>query len=502
MPVISFQNTLLKIRALLLLIGLIGLLAAPLPALAQRTRAAVWAGKFYPANTSDLQHMIADLTRQAQKTGFMPPPQKKLKALILPHAGYIYSGLTAAHASLVLKPRQYKKIILVAPDHRIGFRNGVISDVDYYETPLGKLKLHPDASGLRLQSHLFQTSPASDREEHSLEVILPFLQTYLQDFELVPIVLGPAYIPSIAQALDNVRDKDTLLVVSSDLSHYLAYDKAVAQDQETIDLILNLKSQQLIQRKNTACGRFPILMVMEMARRHSWQPVKLHYSNSGDTAGDRQRVVGYTTIAFYGKSEDDRAGLDTSELTRSEGQILVRLARQTLINHFFPETPLHEITASDLQNNCFQQFNGTFVTIKKNGRLRGCIGNIMPQQSIPEGIRQNTIQAAIHDSRFPPLRAEELDQVHISISILSQPQALPYINGQDLLAKLRPHVDGVILRKGNAGATFLPQVWEQLPDKSAFLSALCRKAGLPPSAWQETPLEVFTYQAQYFDEKN
>ena len=142
----------------------------------------------------------------------------------------------------------------------------------------------------------------------------------------------------------------------------------------------------------------------------------------------------------------------------------------------------------------------TFVTIKKQGRLRGCIGNLLPNGTVWDGVRQNTINAALHDPRFAPLGITELDQVTISISILSRPQPLIYSDKDDLLSKLHVDVDGVIIQKGAAQATFLPQVWAQLPDPEQFLEHLCLKAGLPQTAWHQSDLNVYTYQAQYFNE--
>jgi AmmeMemoRadiSam system protein B len=174
-------------------------------AYAEAVRKPVRAGSFYPADPDELAQIIDQLTRKAQKTPVRIPPNKPLKAIILPHAGYIYSGWTAAHAALVLKENRFSKVILLGPDH-------AICDVAAYETPLGKIKLHQDVAKLRRQPALFQSLPVSRDKEHSLEVILPFLQTYLGEFELVPIIVGPAGIGPLADALNPLVDDDTLLI--------------------------------------------------------------------------------------------------------------------------------------------------------------------------------------------------------------------------------------------------------------------------------------------------
>lgn len=264
-------------------------------------RKPVAAGTFYPESASELKKVIAHLTEDASRTTFNAPPGKPLKALIMPHAGYIYSGLTAAHASLVLKERRFSKVILTGPDHRVGFLNCAVSNMDAYQTPLGLVKLHADAEKLRLKSTLFTSVPLSDRKEHSLEVVLPFLQYYIESFELVPIVMGrrPG-LEEVTRALLEVMDDETLVVVSTDLSHYLSYPKAKMMDKETIQLILDLEDKKLSGRENAACGIMPVLVLMKIAQIEGWKPVLVHYANSGDTAGDKNTVVGYSTIAFYG----------------------------------------------------------------------------------------------------------------------------------------------------------------------------------------------------------
>ena len=238
---------------------------------------------------------------------------------------------------------------------------------------------------------------------------------------------------------------------------------------------------------------------MDLARQHAWQPVLLHYSNSGDTAGDRSRVVGYGAIAFYGGLSMQHSSIDSPQsLDKHQGQALVRLARQTVAEKL--GKPSIKADPEALEDTAFQDQRGTFVTLTIDKQLRGCIGNLDPSESILAGIKRNAINAAFHDPRFPPLKADELDRVDIEVSILTKPYPLEYRDSKDLLAKLRVNVDGVIIRKGSASATFLPQVWEQLPRPEEFLSHLCMKAGLSADTWRKSHLEVLIYQVQYFEE--
>ncbi len=458
---------------------------------ADNIRLPVWSGKFYPATQSKLKQTIDTLTQKAKQTTVKIPSNKELKAIILPHAGYIYSGFTAAHASYVLSGKQFNKVILIGPDHRVGFKNGAISNVKGYQTPLGFIRLHEDTKILLKKTNLFQYIQPFDEVEHSLEVILPFLQYYLKEFELVPIVMGRPYeITAISDAIEPLLDSNTLLVISSDLSHQLPYGKAITKDKETIDIILNYKPEELKKRENCACGKTPILILMEIARRRKWKPILLNYTNSGDTAGNHSSVVGYAAIAYFSKTS----------LSQKQGQVLVKLAHKTIMEKLGKKIPSDKARqlSDALTDNCFKERRGTFVTLKIDGRLRGCIGSLTSNESILTGIRRNALNAAFRDPRFPPLTADEFEYVDIEISILAEPQPLEYTDYSDLLSKLRVNIDGVIIRKGRAGATFLPQVWKQLPEPDIFLSQLCAKAGLSANSWKNTKLEVLTYQVQYF----
>ena len=469
---------------------------------ASAMRQPVWAGRFYAADPSRLGQHIDRLTRKAQRTRIRIPAEKPLRAIVLPHAGYIYSGWTAAHAARVLSAHQFSKVVLLGPDHRLGIPSAAISDVTAYKTPLGPVRLHRDVAKLRLQTEVFDSLPANRDREHSLEVILPFLQRYLENFELVPVIIGQGNRRRIAQALEPLLDHDTLLVISSDLSHYLAYAEAIDRDRATIAEIVNRKPDTLINTTNRACGRVPLLILTEIAQRLNWQPLLLHYSNSGDTAGDRARVVGYASIAYFGDLSMNQPDNPNAKFSNDQGQVLVKLARNVIATTLGGNASgsVAEDLGSVLQDECFQLHCGTFVTLKLKGQLRGCIGNLTSSETVIAGVKRNAVNAAFHDPRFPPLTREEFDRTEIEVSVLTEPQPLTYRDAADLIAKLRPHVDGVIIRKKHASATFLPQVWEQLPEAEKFLSHLCLKAGLPSDDWRHSELEVLTYQVQYFEE--
>ncbi len=481
-------------------LGICLVLAGSSVVLAETVRKPAVAGTFYPDDPDRLTQMINELCRQAEKDRHGPFEARQVKALVMPHAGYVYSGLTAAHAAGVLEGRKFSKIIIMAPDHRVGFYGGAISDADKYQTPLGMIPVHPDADKLRQQYEFFKAVPASDTMEHSVEVILPFLQTWLKDFEIIPMVLGRSTnAETLASAVKTVLDPETLVIVSTDLSHYLPYDEAVDKDRKTIEYIEKLETEKLATERERACGMLPLLVLIKLAGSSDWKPRLVHYANSGDTAGGKDKVVGYATIAFYG--EKDMSEHETEkQLSSEKGGVLLALARKSIAGRLgVPyESPVD--LESRTKDPVFQSRRGTFVTLKIDGRLRGCIGNLVPEKTLVEGIRDNAANAAFNDPRFAPLSKEEFQQIQIEVSLLTEPTPLEYRDAQELLDRIRPDVDGLIIKKGPHSATFLPQVWEQLPDKKLFLSNLCMKAGLAPDEWEKGDLQVFTYQVQYFEE--
>ncbi len=194
--------------------------------------------------------------------------------------------------------------------------------------------------------------------------------------------------------------------------------------------------------------------------------------------------------------KDNSTNENVVKFNNEQGQILLKIARNTIAEKFGYTKDIIDIPDDDV----FRSGRGTFVTLKINEQLRGCIGNLESDSAVIEGVANNAINAAFNDHRFSPLSEEDFHKIDIEISILTEPVPLQYENADELISKLRPGIDGVIIKKGNAGATFLPQVWEQLPEPDIFLEHLCQKAGLAKNIWQSKDLEILIYQVQYFEE--
>ncbi|MFH1153488.1 MAG: AmmeMemoRadiSam system protein B [Pseudomonadota bacterium] len=465
------------------------------------SRLPVIAGTFYPNDAAMLTAMIAGFESRA---GLPRLPSTPPRALILPHAGYIYSGPCAGFGVKALKNKSYGKVIVLGPDHRIGFRGVAITGHDGFRTPLGDMPLHPVCRTLAGTWNFLIQSPGSDRTEHSLEAVLPYLQYSLGNLPLVPLTVGDVDPEALVDMVNGILAPGDLLVVSSDLSHFLDYDQARTVDKKTLDRITALDAGYFLNTSGSACGRIGIHVLLKLAEKRGWTPFLLSALNSGDTAGSKQSVVGYAALAFYDSEDTAMKTIPATPrgITPTQGRILLKLARQTIAEKLgIPVDPGEKADlGTDLKAPVFQNPSGTFVTLTIKGALRGCIGTIEPVESMADGIRGNARNAAFRDPRFSPLTRNEFDDVHIEVSLLTKPEKLDYTDGDDLISKLKPGVHGVILEKSYHRATFLPQVWEQLPRPEDFLTHLCRKAGLGGNEWKDGQIEVFTYGVEYFEE--
>lgn len=472
----------------------------------QRVREPAVAGLFYPADAKELSAALDKLLTAAPSHSV-----GKLRALVCPHAGFEYSGPIAASGYKQLVGRDVRTVLLMAPSHYTLFNGVSVLDAGAYRTPLGLAPISPKSAELakvkpfRLeprggvrrpqwsgQSPKKPGAPEDDTPEtweHSGEVQVPFLQKTLTNFQLVSLVFGQVDPQEVAQALASRLDDQTVLIASSDLSHYHPYDQAKALDNGCVKAICDLDFAKL--KDAEACGIGPISTLVHLAKMKGWQTKLLDYRNSGDTAGDKFRVVGYSAIAFFEPET-------TAQFNAAERKQLLALARRALEavvrTGKLPEPDIKNFPPS------FALPKGCFVTLTKRGELRGCIGNITPRQPLYQAIMENARAAALNDYRFEPVKPAELSDLEIEVSVLTEPKSLGFTSPDDLLGKLRPTQDGVILKIGFQSATFLPQVWEKIPDKATFLSHLAQKAGCAAGAWRDPGAKVDVYQVEAFAE--
>lgn len=448
---------------------------------------------FYSTQRENLLRELYNLI----STATPPSVQGELIALIVPHAGYQYSGFTAAHAYSLLSGRNYKTVVIVGPSHRAYVKGAAIDGVSAYETPLGIVPVDKEAAQELIDygSFIYFDSTAH-AQEHSIEVQVPFLQAVLKDFKIVPIVMGElswTYIQDLSGALAKLtkEKKDVLIIASSDLSHYHSYDEAVEMDRKGLNEVLKMDTKTLYEKLRDGecemCGAGPVLTIIEVARKLGADKAKLlDYRNSGDVTGDKSGVVGYSAVVFFKsqslKSED--------WLGKEEQEVLLQIARKTL-QSYLSEGKVSEF---EVESKSLKEKRGAFVTLKKKGRLRGCIGHIEADKPLYEVVSEMAIAAATQDPRFSPVTLDELSEIDIEISVLS-----PFKEVNDI-DEIEIGRDGLLIRKGFASGLLLPQVpveWGW--DRDEFLRQVSLKAGLPPDAWKSADLYRFT--AQVFGER-
>lgn len=425
------------------------------------------AGFFYPAEPSGLIALIGEMRKGAKPDGGVAP-----KVVVAPHAGIVYSGSVAAtaFAPWARRAEPPRRIVIVGPAHRVAFRGLAIHPAASWATPLGEAKVARELHVRLAEARAASLDARPFEGEHSLEMHLVMLQAMLAEpFEVLPILVGDASPGEVAAALRLVwGGPETVISISSDLSHFLDQKSARAIDDDTGRRIETLDVAALEGRR--ACGYLPIGGALTIAAERDLRVSGLHLATSADAGADASRVVGYGAFAFeYAAS----ARLDDADRARLLATAMASLAAAARGGGAKPALAIEGPLSPTLTST-----RGTFVTLTQNRALRGCIGSPTPRVSLIEDAAANAVQAGFGDLRFAPLRESELEGLELDVSILSHPRAIPADSEAELIAALEPDRDGLILGKGRQRALFLPSVWRQLPDEREFVRHLLRKAGL------------------------
>jgi AmmeMemoRadiSam system protein B/AmmeMemoRadiSam system protein A len=473
------------------------------------------ANSFYAGDPLTLMREVDAHLHEAQTlvAAQLPASSACPKILVLPHAGHIYSGLAASvgYARIAPHVAHIKRIVMLCPAHREYFAGVALPDVLAFATPLGTMAV--DALGIAAVSDLsFVGNYAKAHEqEHALEVHLPFLQRLWKDLPvnlqptILPMVVGDVSPEQVAVLIERLwGNEQTLILISTDLSHFQTYDAAKATDSATCEKIRSLHADITHAQ---ACGATPLNAALMHANSRQLQIEQLAYCNSGDTAGNtpegRERVVGYASFAFYENAADTqngtRASLTGYGLQADQGAALVQLARAAL--HDATGAP---VMPTPLQAPWLEAAGACFVTLCKNGQLRGCIGSLIAHRSLQNDVIYNAQAAALHDHRFAPVTADEAPELTIEVSVLTAPVPLGFANEAHALWQLQPLRDGVIFSAEVSGqhyrSTFLQQVWGQMADAQQFMAQLKMKAGLPADFWSNA-VQLQTYRVQEFHEQ-
>jgi hypothetical protein len=468
------------------------------------------AGSWYSADPNALAAQFDDLLRKADTE-----PINNVVALILPHAGYQWSGQTAAFG-LKTSDRTYKRIVVIGPSHRTAMEEMLsVPRATHYETPLGQIPLDTEFIDRLLKFPVFQNLPHAFEYENSVEMELPLLQYHWKDFKLVPIVAGQCSLETIRRAgqiLSGLVDTDTLVVASSDFVHYgrqhgyVPFTENIPERIKQLDMgayehIAKLDSEGFLQYKRktgaTICGYIPIAVLLSILDKDT-KVSRAKYAISGELTGDFSNSVSYLSVAFSGtwtNHPEVTPDATNPELSQEDKKQLLTLARKTiayiLMERRVPDPSELDVTISD----AMKRPRAAFVTLRENSQLRGCIGDIYPQRPLYRSVLFNAIHASINDKRFAPVTEKELKDITIEISALTVPRPI------DSWDKIRIGVDGIVLSKEGRSALYLPQVaTEQGWNLDQTLTNLSQKAGLPPDAWKEGA-SFMVFQAVVFGEE-
>ncbi len=465
---------------------------------------------WYSADANALNKQIDDFYKKADVK-----PIEDVIALILPHAGYRFSGQTAVFALKAID-KMYKRIVIIGPSHHLAMEEILsIPRVTHYETPLGQIQLDVEFIDKLLKFPMFQNVPHAHQFEHSVQIQLPLLQYKYKDFKLVPIVAGSCSLETINKVSDILKgliDQETLVIASSDFTHYgpnygyVPFKEDIPEQLKKLDMgaydcIAKLDSRAFLEYKSetgaTICGYVPIAILLSLVEKQTKVDL-VKYATSGQLTGDFNNSVSYLSVAFSGKwsnCPEVEPKANYPELTDEDKRQLLTLARKTIIyalqNLRVPQESELDVPISEAMKSP----RAVFVTLQKNHQLRGCIGDIFPQRPLYKSVINNAINAAFGDRRFQPLSDEEVNDITIEISALTVPEP---IGSSD---EIRIGIDGVVLNKDGHSAVFLPQVApEQGWDVNQMLTHLSEKARLPEDAWKEGA-SFLVFQADVFGEE-
>ena len=431
----------------------------------------------------------------------------RIVGLISPHAGFRYSGPVAAYGFKAIKGKGIKTVIIVGFSHRKNYDGIAVLDEDGFRTPLGVLPIDREITGSLAAKHAkIYNYPEAFSEENSVEMQMPFLQAALSDFKIVLVAIGDQSFENckiIADALyETLKDKTGyVLVGSTDMSHYLPYERANAVDKKTISLVEEFDpdkfyAESLSENHSLMCGYGACAAIMMASKMLGADKIEiLKYANSGDTSGDKARVVGYLSAALVntGREKESPGQGEKNMFNESDKKEMLKLARDSITYYLENKKRLPVEKSEPLFNECM----GAFVTLHKRGQLRGCIGNMVGQGPFYLTVRDMAVSAATGDPRFNRVTLEEMKDIDIEISALT-----PLVKIEDP-ETIEPGKHGVLVRNATASGVYLPQVaTEQGWNREQFMNSLCgQKAGMAPDAWKKGECEIYTFTAEVFGEK-
>lgn len=472
------------------------------------------AGTFYPANADELSQLV---DRQLDAVGQPAEIDGRIIAMIVPHAGLVYSGPVAASAYKILEGSGITNVVLVGPSHRYPFHGvSVYGPGVEWKTPLGVVPCNGDlCQQLVEDAREISVIPQAQAQEHSLEVQLPFLQTVLDKFRIVPVTMGSQdeqTIKRLAEALSKLPDDGHMIIIAStDLQHYRSASEGRPMDSLGLACITDLDPERLekylSEGKTEMCGGGPAAAVVHAAMARGADKAKIvKYGDSGDTSGDKSQVVGYAAVVLYQSSDshnedniqhkgavmlrDEKESDKACHLTDDERTQLLSIARKS-IETYLKDGKLPEFDVAGL----LAEPGAAFVTLKKGGELRGCIGQTVAGMPLYKTVSTCAVHSALDDPRFPAVTGDEVSKLEIEISVLTPLEPLESFDDIEIGR------DGLMITKGNYHGLLLPQVATEYGwNATQFLEYTCQKAGLPKEAYKMPGATIYRFQAVIFGE--
>ena len=436
------------------------------------------AGTFYTSDKTALEKQISEFKQNSRNTYKTPT-----RAVIVPHAGLVYSG-RLAYEGISQLDKNVKNIFIFAPAHRVPFEGLAVTSYDEWTTPLGNIGINRTITKELVDKFGAKVDDNALAPEHAVEVEIPFIQTELNGVKIIPVLMGKVDPEKVYKIISHYyKDKENGFVISSDLSHYLPDDTAKRVDSYTAQHIETCDNSNFTHE--LACGATGILGLMQFADDNNYSLIRIDMTNSSSTTFDKERVVGYGTWFLY---EGDRNDF----IKENYSDFVLNLCKEAIKNKNYD-------VSKTSYPQVFSEYGAVFVTLEKNGNLRGCIGSIIAHRPLIQDIITNAKNSAYADPRFNPVEKSEIKDLKIAVSLLSIPKPMKFKDEADLLNQIRQNVDGIIIKDGNYQAVYLPSVWEQIPDKKMFLDSLKVKAGMSPDHFSKT-FEAYRFETSYIKE--
>lgn len=438
------------------------------------------AGRFFLSNKEELIKQLDNF-----KTNHQVNYSISSRIIIVPHAGYDYSGQLAYSAFSYLK-KTVKNIFIIAPTHKKSVNNLALSNYSFWETPLGNIKVNKDIQEEILLRFKTVICEEAFEEEHSIEVQLPFIKFLYDEVQIIPILVGNDDVEKVLNIIKfYYKDKNNAFVISSDLSHFLSLENAFRMDILTARMIED--SNPIGFRFEQACGAVPICALIQFCKEQSYSMIRVGLTNSAKLTNNVDNVVGYGAWFLIEGSKNNfiKKYFSPKVLDIIKKTIDLKLKGREEINitNYLPYPPV------------LDSVGACFVSLKINNKLRGCIGSVIPQTPLLIDLIKNANNVAFSDPRFSPLTREEFDDIQISVSLLNRPKKIDFNSQEDLFAQIRQNIDGIIIKDGAKQALYLPSVWELLPNKKIFFDSLKEKAGITESNISPK-LEIYSFTTE------